>query len=274
MPEEGGETHEGSAGGGGWQQIPRAERWALASIFLVLLGLRVLYACCMTFNSDEAQHLHVVWGWATAHLQYKEVFDNHTPLFHILCAPVFRLFPETAMIIIYMRLAMIPIFACGIWFVARIGERLFSRRVGLWTAVFTGFAPLFFLKTVEFRTDDLWTVLWLGALMVAVEGRFTPKRMFVLGIMLGAAFSVSMKTVLMLLGVDARDGSGLLVLAKKRRRVEGPRRGVWRWSLPGRNTDRPRADHRIFRESRCAWADVSMRDPAQHRARSAARRAF
>ena len=199
MPERGDEAERASVGGG--LRMDRSERWALASIFLVLFGLRVLYACCMTFNSDEAQHLHVVWGWATGHLQYKEVFDNHTPLFHILCAPIFRLFPETAMIIIYMRLAMIPVFACGIWFVARIGDRLFSRRVGLWAAVFTGFAPLFFLKTVEFRTDDLWTVLWLGALTVAVEGKFTPRRIFVLGIILGATFSVSMKTVLMLLGL-------------------------------------------------------------------------
>jgi Dolichyl-phosphate-mannose-protein mannosyltransferase len=181
--------------------IARHEKWALVALFLVLLGLRICYACFMTFNSDEAQHLHVVWGWANGLLQYRDVFDNHTPLFHILCAPVFRLFKETALILIYMRLAMIPVFALGLWFVVRIGERLFSRRIGLWAAVFTGFLPFFFLKTVEFRTDDLWTVLWLGAVAIAVGGPFHPRRLFAVGLMLGATFSVSMKTVLMLLGL-------------------------------------------------------------------------
>src|ERR1700736_2166759 len=128
--------------------IARVERWLLAGLFFILLVLRVLYACWMSFNSDEGQHLHVVWGWTQGLLQYRDVFDNHTPLFHILCAPVFRLFGETPMIMIYMRLAMVPVFAAGLWCVVRIGERLFSRRVGLWAAVFTGFAPFYFLKTI------------------------------------------------------------------------------------------------------------------------------
>ena len=170
----------------------------------------------MTFNSDEAQHLHVVWGWANGLLQYRDVFDNHTPLFHILCAPVFRLFKETAMILIYMRLAMIPVFGLGLWFVVGIGERLFSRRTGLWAAVLSGFLPFFFLKTVEFRTDDLWTVLWLGTVAIAVGGSFHPRRLFAVGLMLGATFSVSMKTVLMLLGLLLAGGMA-----------------VWQWKKSG-----------------------------------------
>ena len=178
-------------------EISRAERRWFAGLFAVLLGLRVLYACNMNFSSDEAQHLHVVWGWATGQLQYREVFDNHTPLFHILCAPVFRLFGETAMIMIYMRLAMIPLFAAALFFIAKIGERLASRRAGLWAAVFTGFAPFFFLKTVEFRTDDLWAAAWLGTVAIVVGGPLTARRMFCAGLVLGATFSVSMKTTLL-----------------------------------------------------------------------------
>jgi len=173
----------------------------LGGLFFILFGLRILYACFMTFNSDEAQHLHVVWGWANGLLQYRDVFDNHTPLFHLLCAPIFRRLGETPKIIIYMRLVMIPVSALGLWFVARIGERLFSRRVGWWAALLTGFAPFFFLKTVEFRTDDLWTTLWLATVMVSVSGPFNVRRLFFTGLILGATFSVSMKSVLMLLGL-------------------------------------------------------------------------
>ena len=184
-------------------EISRAERRWFAGLFLVLLGLRVLYARNMNFSSDEAQHLHVVWGWTAGQLQYREVFDNHTPLFHILCAPVFRLFGETAMIMIYMRLAMIPLFAASLFFVAKIGGRLASRRAGLWAAVFTGFAPFFFLKTVEFRTDDLWAAAWLGTVAIVVGGPLTARRMFCAGLALGATFSVSMKTTLLALALLA-----------------------------------------------------------------------
>ena len=180
----------------------------------MLLGLRVLYACNMSFNSDEPQHLHVVWAWANGLLPYRDVFDNHTPLFHILCAPVFRLFGETAMVLIYMRLAMIPLFAASLFFVEQIGERLFSRRAGLWAAVFIGFAPFFFLKTVEFRTDDLWTAVWLGTVAIAVGGPPTARRMFCAGLALGAAFSVSMKTALLALALLA---AGLIALVLWRR---------------------------------------------------------
>ena len=195
-------------------EISRGERRCFAGLFLVLLGLRVLYACNMNFSSDEAQHLHVVWGWATGQLQYREVFDNHTPLFHILCAPVFRLFGETAMIMIYMRLAMIPLFAAALFFVAKIGERLASRRAGLWAAVFTGCAPFFFLKTVEFRTDDLWAAAWLGTVALLVGGPLTARRMFCAGLALGATFSVSMKTTLLALALLL---AGLIALLLWRR---------------------------------------------------------
>ena len=196
------------------EEINTHERRWLAGLFLVLLGLRVLYACNMSFNSDEPQHLHVVWAWANGLLPYRDIFDNHTPLFHILCAPVFRLFGETAMILIYMRLAMIPLFAASLYFVMKIGGQLFSRRAGLWAAVFIGFAPFFFLKTVEFRTDDLWTAVWLGTVAIAVGGPPTARRMFCAGLALGAAFSVSMKTALLALALLL---AGLIALVLWRR---------------------------------------------------------
>lgn len=191
--------------------VPRGERYCLAALFVVLLGLRVLYACNMNFNSDEAQHLHVVWAWANGLLQYRDVFDNHTPLFHMLCAPVFRLFGETAMVMIYMRLAMIPLFAATLFFVVKIGARIFSLRAGLWAAVFTGYAPFFFLKTVEFRTDVLWTAMWLGTVAVVVCGRPGVWRMFCAGLMLGATFGVSMKTTLLALALLCAGLSALVL---------------------------------------------------------------
>ena len=201
-------------------EIAPAERRWLAGLLLLLLGARVWFAWKVEFTSDEAQHLHVVWAWANhlwpysaavgdRTLPYRDVFDNHTPLFHLLCAPLFRLFGETAQVMIYMRLAMIPLFAATLWLVAKIGTALFSPRAGWWAAVLAGFFPLLILKTVEFRTDELWMTAWLAVVAIAVCGPLTARRLFALGLAVGAAFAVSMKTVLLVLALLL---AGLVVL--------------------------------------------------------------
>ncbi len=55
-----------------------------------LIALRILYAFVYRVDSDEPQHLHVVWGWAHGMIQYRDFFDNHSPLFQMLCAPLMR----------------------------------------------------------------------------------------------------------------------------------------------------------------------------------------
>ncbi len=174
-------------------------------IFAVMLVLRIIYACHFRFDTDEPQHLHVVWGWASGHLQYRDVFDNHGPLFHWLCVPLFRVLGERPDILIPMRLAMIPLLGVSLWCIYRIGTALFSRQAGIWAAILCGFYPEFFLTSTEFRTDNLWTVLWLLALVTAVRIPFTTQRAFIVGLLLGAAFAVTVKTGLMIgsLGLTA-----------------------------------------------------------------------
>ena len=75
-----------------------------AAVALVLFGLALLLAkvraaWCYRVDSDEPQHLHVVWGWShSAPTQYRDLFDNHAPLFQLLCAPLFRALGERALI--------------------------------------------------------------------------------------------------------------------------------------------------------------------------------
>src|SRR5215510_8755785 len=124
----------------------------LVSMFIAaMLFLRIAYVFHYPIDSDEPQHLHVVWGWAHGLLQYRDVFDNHTPLFHLLCAPLFAVIGERPGVLYVMRLAMIPVYVLGLWSTYMIGCGLFSRRIGLWAAVFTGLFPGFFLCSLEFR---------------------------------------------------------------------------------------------------------------------------
>jgi hypothetical protein len=189
----------------------------------IALILRVLLAYHFRIDSDEPQHLHVVWGWTHEFLPYRDIFDNHMPAFQALSAPLFRLLGIRADIVLPMRLAMIPFFAVTIWCVWKITAYIFSPRIALWTALLATFFPPFFLKSVEYRPEDLWIALWLMVLTVLVAGRATLARAFTAGLLLGVAFSVSMKTSLMVVALGLACTGTVLALRFGGHRIEGRR---------------------------------------------------
>ena len=160
----------------------------------LILILKVIYAWRLRIDSDETQHLHVVWGWTQGLLPYRDLFDNHSPLFQLLCAPFLPLFGERADIVSPMRLLMVPMLALLLGLTYRIGSILFSRWAGAWAAVVTAALPIFFVKSSEFRTDDLWAALWLLAVWLFLRARAQARDLFLLGLAVGACFSTSMKT--------------------------------------------------------------------------------
>src|SRR6266850_2178197 len=204
--------------------LPRAERWALVALCAAGLALRVAYVFAYPFDSDEPQHLHVAWAWTKGLLPYRDVFDNHAPLFHILSAPFVALIGETPRILVLMRLTMVPLFAAALWGSFLLGRRLFGTRAGLWSAVICGLSPTFFFKSLEYRADVLWAALWLLAIAVLLDERLDARRGFYGGLLLGACLAVSLKTS-MLLAALAIASAVVLVLS--------PRAGAFAASVLG-----------------------------------------
>ena len=52
-----------------------------AGLILVLLASRVFAVTHYWVDSDEPQHLYGVWGWVSGMVQYRDLFDNHAPVF-------------------------------------------------------------------------------------------------------------------------------------------------------------------------------------------------
>jgi hypothetical protein len=166
-------------------------------LFAGALALRGYAALTLPINSDEPQHLHVSWAWTQGLVPYRDVFDNHAPLFQLLCAPLLAAFGERADIVPMMRLAMIPLYFCALWLVWYIGRVLWSARVGWVAATLVATAPVFFRTSAEFRPDVLWMVLWLATVAAAVSPAVSRRRPLVVGLLAGATFAVSLKTVLL-----------------------------------------------------------------------------
>ncbi len=179
--------------------MERTERRTLYALAIVTLALRVLAYFRYRFDSDEPQHLHVAWGWSAGLVQYRDLFDNHAPLFHMLSAPLVRLLGERDDILRYMRAPMVVLFVIVVVATWMLAKRWWSERVAAWSVILLcTFAP-FFLKSLEYRTDNLWTTVWMLTLIALV----IYERPFLAGVILGIALCVSLKTLLLVITLGA-----------------------------------------------------------------------
>jgi Dolichyl-phosphate-mannose-protein mannosyltransferase len=176
----------------------RVAAYVAAALLAAQLGLRVVLTLRMGFDTDEPQHLHVAWAWTRGLVPYRDVFDNHAPLFHAVIAPLVTAFGERPELLFAARFAMIPLAAAALAATYAIGRALFSPRVGAWAAILVGLMPAYLFTSLQFRADDLWACLWLAALAIAVGGVPTRARGFAVGTVIGLAFATSMKTSLLL----------------------------------------------------------------------------
>ncbi len=177
--------------------MPKSERILLWSLAALSLGLRAVAFFNYRFDADEQQHLHVTWGWTAGLVQYRDYFDNHAPLFHLTTAPLLALLGERRDILHWMRVPMLVVFAIVLWATYVIARRLYDERVATWSVVLLSLFPPFFLKSLEYRTDNLWTMFWMIALVLLIRER----SMFLAGLLLGCAMATSLKTTLLVFSI-------------------------------------------------------------------------
>src|SRR5256714_4167540 len=130
----------------------QAEFIAAASLFALMIVFKLLNMMSYRFDSDESQHMHVIWAWARGFVQYRDLFDNHMPLFHILFAPIFGLIGDRATILYVMRFILLPLYFVAAWCTYRIGTSLFSKRIGISALILVGLYTRNHFGSVDFRT--------------------------------------------------------------------------------------------------------------------------
>jgi len=170
--------------------LTQRERILFLTTAAAALALRAAAYFRYRFDSDEQQHLHVTWGWTAGLVQYRDLFDNHAPLFHLLTAPLLALLGERSDILLWMRAPMLVLFAIVLWATYTIAQRIYDQRVAVGAVLLLVLFPPFFLKSLEYRNDNLWAALWIVAVVALLR-----QRMFIAGLLLGAALATSLKTV-------------------------------------------------------------------------------
>ena len=208
--------------------------------------MKVLAIYHFRLDFDEAQHAHVIWGWTTGRLQYRDLFDNHMPLFQMAYAPIMAMLGERANIQVLLRWTMLPLYFVCLWCVFKLTGTLFSKRSAAWVCLLAAAMPKFFFTSTEFRTDDLWAAFWLLGLLIAVSGKFTIRRAFGFGLILGLTFAVSMKTAVLVAALLIATLFAMLLAwcAASRRGWPRPRAA---WRRLARNGNRPGGDGALLR---------------------------
>lgn len=184
-------------------------RWPLLWSLLGYAGLRLWLLTSTKVNSDEPQHLHVVWAWAQHTLvPYRDVFDNHVPLFHMLLAPWLRWLGETPDVLLWARVLMLPVAFGSVAVAAWLGLRLWGRKVARATVLLLAALSSYALVAGEFRTDALWGLAWTAGIAVLALSPLTARRWWLAGLLFGVALMTSLKTLPLLLALI---GAGALV---------------------------------------------------------------
>src|SRR5690349_20090566 len=80
---------------------------AATVLFALMIVHKVVNILHYRFDSDEPQHLHVISAWTRGFVQYRDLFDNHMPLFQIALAPIVGLIGERATILYEMRFVLL-----------------------------------------------------------------------------------------------------------------------------------------------------------------------
>jgi hypothetical protein len=185
---------EGSKAAGGWE-------WRVPMLLtLVALAMRLALTFRLEVNSDEPQHLHLIYGWLAGEWPYRDRFDNHTPLFHALYTPLAAWLGETPCVVAWARLASWPVALAAGWLFYRLARGLTNATAAAWAVALSLALADWSLKMLEFRPDVLWTALWFGALgcFVGRTGAGRAAGFFGGGLLMGAALAASIKTLLLL----------------------------------------------------------------------------
>ncbi len=193
-----------------------------AILLALYVVLRLLLVRGAALDSDEPQHLHVVWAWTQQGVPYRDVFDNHMPLFHMLCAPLLSLLGERADILDCMRLAMVPLAVAAFVLAWRCGRALWGAPAASLGLALLALEPTYQRMAGQFRADTLWALAWIAGMALLVGTRDGPMRRprwraLWVGLAVGVAMATSLKTLPLLFSAFATAAIVLACLPRQSR---------------------------------------------------------
>jgi hypothetical protein len=174
------------------------------------------------YDADELQHLHILWRIGQGELPYRDFFEHHPPLFHLLLAPLFRSFSEADVTVLLLaRTITLSITLLSLRLLTLLLRRFVSpvsACVGIGAMIAL---PVFGRSAMELRPDVAGLLSILGAVLVLARslrpGRMTGARSTLFaGALFGTAACFTQKALVALAGAAIWMGVACLFAPPKR----------------------------------------------------------
>ncbi len=196
---------------------PGGTRTWLVSCFQVVVVLEVVlrlaFLAHWRLDFDETQALHAAYSVARGLVPYRDFWENHTPLFYYVFAPLFWA-GASGEVAIFVARGIVALLGIGVLALTYRLARRFVSEVESWAALaLLGACGLFAFKIVEARPDILYLILFLAGVEVAVRRRDDGDAAGAVaaGLWLGLAFCATPKALFAAgalgLGLLARGGA-------------------------------------------------------------------
>lgn len=169
--------------------------WALP--LAVAAGSLATVALRSGIDVDESEHLHVAFLLGEGLLPYRDVDQVHTPMLWLLTAPVLRLLPETANVLLGFRALALLGFAGSVALACGLARRLAPEQAGTSTGsircacAFLALSAAIAGEVYIFRPDSFMAPLMLASLYLLVMAGERPDSAGRCFLVSGAAFGLA-----------------------------------------------------------------------------------
>jgi hypothetical protein len=136
-------------------------------------------------------------------IPYRDFWENHTPLFHIIISLLFTFLSESSNVIIILRyLCLLPVILI-FYLTYKLIESFSNQRILLYTIFFLCMNKWFIEKTCEARPDSILVLLSLAGIYFWIKGLESTKNrfLFISGLFTGLAFITSPKAIVTILAL-------------------------------------------------------------------------
>ncbi len=184
----------------------------LETCIWLVIALLYLYFCLFhAFDDDELQHCHNAYLIWKGLVPYRDFFEHHLPLYHILVSPFFILGEKPSTIFAFRFISLV---SCASVFllVYRYIEEHYTEKIALFSIMLLASVPMYLFKMIEARPESIAILFFAGALIHILSQKQDKNQLFFAGVLSGLMVCFSLKYIFAWAGLCA----SIFVLRKKK----------------------------------------------------------
>lgn len=171
-------------------------------VWLIIALLWLYFSFFHCFDDDEFQHCHNAYLIWKGLVPYRDFFEHHLPLYHIIFSPLY-LFGEKPSTIFLFRLLSLVCSGLVFVFLYRNLKENTSARIALFCITLLAFVPMYLLKMTEARPESIAILLFTVVAISIFPMQENRDRIFVAGVLGGLMVCFTLKYVFVWMGLCA-----------------------------------------------------------------------